>query len=132
MVRNHHPLPLHRRNCGGLRTGFQAAAGGRHRRAAAPAVHGRFPRPLSTPARRTGAPGAALGSALAAATTGGSLPARAGACLMRAAHEDPDLRYLLHTPAGAQYVSQITAQESDRRTRAAFRDLVLKLAPPGA
>ncbi len=45
---------------------------------------------------------------------------------------DPDLRYLQRTPAGAQYVSQITAQESDRRIRSAFRDLVLELAPPGA
>lgn len=45
---------------------------------------------------------------------------------------DPDLRYLQHTPAGAEYVSQITAQESDRRTRSAFRDLVLSIAPPGA
>ena len=51
---------------------------------------------------------------------------------MRAAHEDPDLRYLQHTPAGAEYVSQITAQESDRRTRSAFRDLVLNIAPPAA
>ena len=51
---------------------------------------------------------------------------------MRAAHEDPDLRYLQHTPAGAEYVTQITAQESDRRTRAAFRDLVLNIAAPGA
>ena len=45
---------------------------------------------------------------------------------------DPELRYLQRTPAGAEYVSQITAQESDRRARSAFRDLVLKLAPPGA
>jgi SAM-dependent methyltransferase len=45
---------------------------------------------------------------------------------------DSELRYLQHTPAGAEYVSQITAQESDRRTRSAFRDLVLELAPPGA
>jgi SAM-dependent methyltransferase len=44
---------------------------------------------------------------------------------------DPDLRYLQRTPAGAEYVSQITAQESDRRARAAFRGLVLSLAPPG-
>jgi SAM-dependent methyltransferase len=45
---------------------------------------------------------------------------------------DPDLRYLQRTPAGAEYVRQITAQESDRRTRSAFRDLVLSIAPPGA
>ena len=51
---------------------------------------------------------------------------------MRAAPEDPDLRYVQHTPAGAQYVSEINAHESDRHTRAAFRDLVLSIAPPGA
>jgi hypothetical protein len=45
---------------------------------------------------------------------------------------DPDLRHLQHTPTGAAYVSQITAQESDRQARAAFRDLVLRIAPPGA
>jgi SAM-dependent methyltransferase len=45
---------------------------------------------------------------------------------------DPELRYLQRTPAGAEYVSQITAQEPDRRTRSAFRDLVLQLAPAGA
>jgi SAM-dependent methyltransferase len=45
---------------------------------------------------------------------------------------NPDLRYLQRTPAGAEYVSQITAQESDRSTRSAFRDLVLKIAPPRA
>lgn len=45
---------------------------------------------------------------------------------------DPDLRYLQRTPAGAEYVNQITAQESDRSTRSAFRDLVLSIAPPGA
>ena len=45
---------------------------------------------------------------------------------------DPDIRYLQRTPAGAEYVSQITAQESDRRARSAFRDLVLSIAPPGA
>ncbi|HEY0748963.1 MAG TPA: methyltransferase domain-containing protein [Steroidobacteraceae bacterium] len=45
---------------------------------------------------------------------------------------DPELRYLQRTPAGAEYVSQITAQESDLRTRSAFRDLVLELAQPGA
>lgn len=45
---------------------------------------------------------------------------------------DPELRYLQRTPAGAEYVREITAQESDRRTRSAFRDLVLKIAPSGA
>lgn len=44
----------------------------------------------------------------------------------------PDVRYLQRTPAGAEYVSQITAQEPDRRTRSTFRDLVLSIAPPGA
>lgn len=33
---------------------------------------------------------------------------------------------------GAQYVEQITARESDRRARAAFRDLVVRIARPGA
>ena len=33
---------------------------------------------------------------------------------------------------GAEYVKQITALESDRRARAAFWDLVLRIAPPGA
>jgi hypothetical protein len=33
---------------------------------------------------------------------------------------------------GADYVKQITALESDRRARAAFHDLVLRVAPPGA
>jgi SAM-dependent methyltransferase len=51
---------------------------------------------------------------------------------MGAAHEDPDLRHLQRTPVGAQYVSQITAQESDRRARAAYRELVLRTVPPGA
>ena len=45
---------------------------------------------------------------------------------------DPDLRYLQRTPAGAEYVSQITARESDRSTRSAFRDLVLSIVSPGA
>src|ERR1700761_1762380 len=45
---------------------------------------------------------------------------------------NPDLRYVRHTAAGAQYVRQITEQESDRSTRAAFRDLVLSIAPSGA
>jgi SAM-dependent methyltransferase len=51
---------------------------------------------------------------------------------MRAPHENSDLRYVQHTSAGAEYVRLINAQESDRRTRGAFRDLVLKIAPPGA
>jgi SAM-dependent methyltransferase len=33
---------------------------------------------------------------------------------------------------GAEYVQQITALESDRRARAAFLDLALEIAPPGA
>jgi SAM-dependent methyltransferase len=33
---------------------------------------------------------------------------------------------------GVEYVQQITALESDRRARAAFLDLALKVAPPGA
>jgi SAM-dependent methyltransferase len=37
-----------------------------------------------------------------------------------------------HIVTGAAYVEQITALESDRRARSAFRDLVLKIAPPGA
>jgi len=37
-----------------------------------------------------------------------------------------------HLVTGAQYVAQLTARESDRRARAAFRGLVLRLAPPGA
>jgi SAM-dependent methyltransferase len=45
---------------------------------------------------------------------------------------DPDVRYLQRTPAGAEYVSKISVQESDRRARSAFRDLVLSIAPPDA
>jgi SAM-dependent methyltransferase len=45
---------------------------------------------------------------------------------------NPDLRYVQRTTAGAQYVEQISAQESDRSTRAAFRDRVLSIAPSGA
>jgi SAM-dependent methyltransferase len=45
---------------------------------------------------------------------------------------NPDLRYLERTPAGAEYVSQLSAQVSDRRTRSAFQDLVLGITPPGA
>jgi hypothetical protein len=51
---------------------------------------------------------------------------------MPALQEDPELRYVQHTPAGAAYVSHINSQESDRRTRAAFRDLVLRVAAPRA
>jgi SAM-dependent methyltransferase len=47
-------------------------------------------------------------------------------------HSNPDLRYVQHTAAGAQYVRQITAQESDRSTRSAFRELALSVAPSGA
>lgn len=43
-----------------------------------------------------------------------------------------DLRYVQHTTAGAQYVKQITAQESDRSTRSAFQELVLSIVPNGA
>jgi SAM-dependent methyltransferase len=45
---------------------------------------------------------------------------------------NPDLRYVQYTTAGAQYVEQISAQESDRGTRAAFRDQVLRIASSGA
>lgn len=45
---------------------------------------------------------------------------------------NPDLRYLQNTPAGAQYVKQMASQKSDLSTRAAFRDRVLSIAPPGA
>lgn len=45
---------------------------------------------------------------------------------------NPDLRYVQHTTTGARYVEQITANESDRSTRSAFRDLVLDIAPSGA
>jgi SAM-dependent methyltransferase len=51
---------------------------------------------------------------------------------MSAVGEDCELRYLRHTPAGAEYVRQINAQSSDRRARTAFRDLVLGIATPGA
>lgn len=44
---------------------------------------------------------------------------------------DVELRYLQHTPAGAEYVTQINARDSDRRTRTAFRDRVLAIASPG-
>jgi SAM-dependent methyltransferase len=43
----------------------------------------------------------------------------------------PD-RAARHIVTGAEYVEQITARESDRRARAAFRDLVLSIAQPGA
>jgi SAM-dependent methyltransferase len=45
---------------------------------------------------------------------------------------DPELQYLQRTPAGAEYVNQMNAQEPDRRARSAFRDLVLSIAPPRA
>ena len=51
---------------------------------------------------------------------------------MPVAHEDSELRHVQRTPAGAEYVNQINAHDADRRTRAAFRDLVLGIAPPGA
>jgi hypothetical protein len=51
---------------------------------------------------------------------------------MHVAHEDSELRHVQRTPAGAEYVNQINAHDADRRTRAAFRDLVLRIAPPGA
>jgi SAM-dependent methyltransferase len=35
-------------------------------------------------------------------------------------------------PTGAEYVRQITRLEADRRARSAFRDLVLRIAPPPA
>jgi len=37
-----------------------------------------------------------------------------------------------HLVTGSQYVAQLTARESDRRARAAFRGLVLRIAQPGA
>lgn len=37
-----------------------------------------------------------------------------------------------HIVTGAEYVEQVTARRSDRRARAAFRDLVLSIARPGA
>jgi SAM-dependent methyltransferase len=40
--------------------------------------------------------------------------------------------HLKHMLTGEEYVRQITSSESDRRARAAFRDLVLTIAPPGA
>jgi len=43
-----------------------------------------------------------------------------------------DIRYVKRTAAGAEYVAQISAEESDRRTRSAFRELVLRIAPAGA
>lgn len=44
---------------------------------------------------------------------------------------DPGARYLKHMVAGAQYVEEITALESDRRARAAFQELVLRTVAPG-
>jgi SAM-dependent methyltransferase len=40
--------------------------------------------------------------------------------------------YVQHTLAGAEYVAQISSSESDLRARSAFRQLVLRIAPPGA
>jgi SAM-dependent methyltransferase len=40
--------------------------------------------------------------------------------------------YAKHTLAGVEYVNQITSSESDRRARAAFHDLVLRITRPGA
>jgi SAM-dependent methyltransferase len=40
--------------------------------------------------------------------------------------------FVRHTLAGAEYVKYITSLESDRRTRSAFQNLVLRIAPPGA
>jgi SAM-dependent methyltransferase len=51
---------------------------------------------------------------------------------MGVAREDPDLRYLQHTSAGADYFREITALDADQRTRAAFCTLVLRIVPPGA
>ncbi len=45
---------------------------------------------------------------------------------------DPATHYLQRTPAGAEYVNQITASQSDRDTRAAFQALVLREAASGA
>jgi SAM-dependent methyltransferase len=48
-------------------------------------------------------------------------------------HAGPDgLGYVERTLAGAEYFKHITSVESDRRTRAAFQDLVLRLVRPGA
>lgn len=48
-----------------------------------------------------------------------------------AASEMPgDAHHCTHT--GAVYFQRITALESDRRARAAYQDLVLRIAPPGA
>jgi SAM-dependent methyltransferase len=48
-------------------------------------------------------------------------------------HAGPDgLGYVERTLAGAEYFKHITSVESDRRTRAAFQDLVLRIVRPGA
>jgi SAM-dependent methyltransferase len=48
-------------------------------------------------------------------------------------HASPDdLAYVERTLAGAEYFKYITSVESDRRTRAAFHDLVLRIVRPGA
>jgi SAM-dependent methyltransferase len=50
-----------------------------------------------------------------------------------ASHAPPKgTQYLERTLAGAEYFEYITSMESDRRARAAFHDLVPKIAPPGA
>lgn len=49
-----------------------------------------------------------------------------------AVSEESELRYLQRTPAGADYVRQMNTQDSDRRARTAFRDLVARIATPGA
>ena len=40
--------------------------------------------------------------------------------------------HLKHMLTGEEYVKQITSSESDRGARSGFRDLVLRIAPPGA
>jgi SAM-dependent methyltransferase len=40
--------------------------------------------------------------------------------------------YIERTLSGLEYFTHITSVESDRRTRAAFQDLVLRVVPPGA
>ena len=45
---------------------------------------------------------------------------------------DTEAPYLRHTLAGAEYVKGITSLESDRLARAAFQNLVLRIAAPGA
>jgi SAM-dependent methyltransferase len=45
---------------------------------------------------------------------------------------DPGARYMKNMVAGAQYVEAITSLESDRRARAAFQALVLRVVAPGS